>query len=267
MKDYAITYPQLMNQAAALGFDEGDLIRLRDGHELAVRLVDGIYRSKGDPFLCHLVRTSSIVMTQTRSIEVIVATMLHAVYFLHYFRGSRRRGPRASDRAFLRDKIGERAESLVNSYPGLPWNETGVLQGYIEAAERHSEQTRNLLLMSLANELEEHLDASSAYLDYTPNQPRYLLLGDDYIELAEALGHGELAADLREAFDLCRRTDVPPALKREAAGSYELRARLFEANPVERLGSALRRARSARTNTNRRIADPANTEISSRRFS
>ena len=56
MKAFAITYPQLMNQAAASGFAERDIIRLRDGYDLAVRFVDGVYRSKSVPFLCHLVR-------------------------------------------------------------------------------------------------------------------------------------------------------------------------------------------------------------------
>jgi hypothetical protein len=247
MKTFANTYPQLMNQAGALEFDERDLIRLRDGYDLAVRYVDGVYRSKGVPFLCHLVRTSSIVMTETRSVDVVVATMLHAVYFLHYFRGSRRRGPRVSDRAFLRDKIGVRAEALVRSYPTLPWNEYGVIRGYTESIDRLSEKTRDLLLMQLANELEEHLDASSAYLSDSLHQPRYLIFGEDYIELAEALGHENLAAALREAFDLCRRTEVPAALKRETAGSYELRSRLLKANLIERLVSAIRRARTART--------------------
>jgi hypothetical protein len=122
-----------------------------------------------------------------------------------------------------------------------------VIRGYTESIDLLSEETRDLLLMQLANELEEQLDASSAYLSDPLQQPRYLIFGDDYIELAEALGHENLAAALREAFDLCRRTEVPAALKRDTAGSYELRSRLLKANLVERLGSALRRARTART--------------------
>ena len=246
MKPFAITYPQLMNQAAAFGFGERDLIRLRDGYDLTVRFVDGIYRSKGVPFLCHLVRTSSIVMTETRSTDVIVASMLHAVYFLHCFRGSTRRGPRASDRAFLRDQIGSRAEALVYAYPTFAWNEPGVFDGYKRALDRHSDMTRDLLLMHLANELEEHLDASSAYLSDCKSPPRYVVFGDDYIDLAKALGHDKLASALAEAFESCRHSNVPFAVKRDTAGSYELRSRLLKANLMERLGAVLRRARTAR---------------------
>ena len=38
MRAYAMTYPQLMNQAVSAGLAEPDLARLRDGHELAVGL-------------------------------------------------------------------------------------------------------------------------------------------------------------------------------------------------------------------------------------
>jgi hypothetical protein len=250
---FAITYPQLMNQAAGLGLESRDLVRLHEGHELAVRLVDGIYRKQGVPFLCHLVRTASIVMTETRSVDVILAAMLHAVHFLHYFQGSGRRGPRASDRAFLRDIIGSHAETLVSRYGDFAWNEPGVVRGYAETADQHSAETRELLLMQLANELEDHLDAVTAYLDVSEPGARDASFGAEYIELAEALGHNALALSLNEAFDLCRRTEVPSSVRRQRIGSYELRSRLWKANVVERLGSALRRFRANRADPRRRL--------------
>jgi hypothetical protein len=230
-----------MNQAAQLGFDEPELIRLHQAHELATRLVDGLYRTQGVPFLCHLVRAASIIMAETRSIEVILAGMLHAVYFLHYFDGSGRRGPRRSDREFLRRRIGAHAERLVALYAEFPWNEPGVIHGYAEAVREQSAETHELLLMKLANELEDHLDAAPSFVTRADAAPRHARFGAEYVALAAAMGRDALASDLREAFDLCRRTEVSPALSKRRAGSYELRSRLWKANVVERVGAAMRR--------------------------
>jgi hypothetical protein len=209
-------------------------------------LVDGIYREQGVPFLCHLIRTASITLSETHSVDVALAAMLHAVYFLHYFEGSSRRGPRAADRVFLRARIGEHAERLVERYAALVWNEPGMIVAYAEQADRHSSETKELLLMKLANELDDHLDAATAYVETSAGERRYDRFGDEYVALAEALGYELLAADLREALDLCRVTEAPNALVRRSSGSWQLRSRLWQANPIERIGSMLRRLRARR---------------------
>jgi len=243
VRRYAITHPQLILEAKAVGLPDRDLIRLDQAHELACRLLDGLYRAHGVPFLCHAVRTASIVMAESRSIDAVLAAMLHAVYFLHYFDRSCRRGPRRSDRVFLRERIGVAAERLVDRYAGFPWGTPDIVRGYLEAIDEQSDDARELILMKLANELDDHLDAAPAFVTRegaTVHDPSY---GAEYVALAAALGRDALASDLREAFDLCRRVDLPPELARAHGGSYELRSRLWKANPVERIGGALRRRR------------------------
>lgn len=249
MRDFAMTYPQLMNQAARLNVAEADLIRLRDGYELAQRLSDGLYRKEGAPFLCHLVRTASIVLVEVegRDLDVVLATLLHAVYFLHYFERSSRRGPRAADRRFLRTRIGERAERLVTQCGAMSWNDADSLRGYLDDAGDSRSETRQLLLMQLANELEDHLDAAVAYAPHVAANTAYLRHGALYVALAERLGHAILAGELREAFEACRRTEVPAAVTQSGHGSYELTSRLWTANLVERMGSSLRRYRERRS--------------------
>lgn len=245
MRDFAITYPQLMNQAARYNLSHPDLIRLRDGHDLAQRLVDGLYRKDGEPFLCHLIRTASIVLAEVegRNLDPVLAALVHAVYFLHYFTGSRRRGPRRSDRAFLRERIGPVAERLVDRYTGFPWGKPDVMRGYISAIDEQSEETRTLILMQLANELEDHLDAAPVFVPPDSGTAHDFSYGDDFVALAEALGRKQLAADLRDALEMCRSARVTPALTQPHHGSYELRDRLWRANVVERVGGALRRRR------------------------
>lgn len=243
---FALTYPQLMNQAADLGYDAAEQQRLRAAYELAARLVDGIYRKEGAPFLCHVVRTASIVMTETRDADVVLASLVHAAYFLHCFDGSRRRGPRAADRALLRETLGPGVESLVAEYATLPWGTEDAIARHREALDRLSPQTRKALLLSLANELEDHLDLAPAYAKGEPHGDRAMPLGEACAELASALGHPDLAAHLLATMGACRQARVSESLQREFDGSYELRDRLWMANPVERAGSALRRWRRAR---------------------
>lgn len=239
MRSFAMTYPQLMNQAVAAGFADADLVRLRDAHALACGLVDGLYRKYSTPFLCHLTRTASITMSETRSTDVVLAALLHAVYFLNTFDGSSRRGPRKSDRDMVRSRIGPVAEELITLYGEADWHQPEVLEDHAANAGSHPPHTQGLLLIVLANELEDHLDAAEAYAGSSGE----VVLDDRYaaacIALAEKLGHPELASDLREAFDLCRNASVASILRTGRHGSYEAK-RLWRANPIERVGEALR---------------------------
>jgi hypothetical protein len=239
MRSFALTYPQLMQQAVRLGLGERDLVRLRRAHELAQGLTDGLYRKQSVPFLCHLIRTASITLAELPAADVVVASLLHAVYFLHVFEGSRRRGPRRTDRELLRGEIGSAAEELITRYGAIAWHDADVLEGYAALQDR-SPETRGLLLMALANELEDRLDAGEAYAGDgggAAPEPRHAAA---CLALAEGLGHHELACDLREAFDLGRAAAVAPSLRTGRTGSYEA-TRLWEASPLERLGSWLRR--------------------------
>lgn len=240
-----MTYPQIMGQAAQYGLAEPDLLRLSEVHFIAQRLVDGVYRKDGQPFLCHLIRTASIVMAETeaRDLDAVCAAMLHAVYFLHYFKNSSRRGPRRADRQFLRDKLGERGERLVHRYGDMAWNDEAGMRGYLDNLHSLDAETRLLILLQLCNELEDHLDDAAAYGPGTLKSLRFV---SEYVALAEGLGHPQLASEIRQAFDACRDAQVLRGLVQPYRGSYELKHRLWLANPLELLGGWLRRWRANR---------------------
>jgi hypothetical protein len=85
---YALTYPQLMNQALSCDLSESDLLQLRSAHEFAQLFADGIYRAQDAPLLSHLVRTASILLAERQPVSVVLAGLLHAAYTLQYFDGS-----------------------------------------------------------------------------------------------------------------------------------------------------------------------------------
>lgn len=64
MSRYALTYPQLMNQALSCDLSDSELLQLHRAHEFAQLFADGIYRAQGVPLLSHLVRTASILLAE-----------------------------------------------------------------------------------------------------------------------------------------------------------------------------------------------------------
>ena len=160
MRSFALTYPQLMNQAIAAAVDADALARLRATHELAERLADGVYRPQGEPFLCHLVRTASIVLAEGQPLPVVQAALLHAAYSLRRVGSASAHGSR---RARLQSAVGPEVEQLVFAYDQLPWNSSARLKRHVEGFARYDQTTRRVVLMRLANELEDHLDRSAAY--------------------------------------------------------------------------------------------------------
>ena len=245
MRDYALTYQQLIRQALRQGFSEPDLVRLRTGYDLALRLTDGLYRKQMVPFVCHLVRTASILMHETRDLTPILASMLHAVCFLHVFAGSTRRGPRHSDRQLLRDTLGNEVEQLIRDYSQFQFGPSEAIH-WVNTSHQLDSRIRQLLIMRLADELEDHLDAAEAFVPRGKFRAGDSHYGREFVDLARRLGLVELATDFEEAIAINQQTHLPEGVLSTHGSSYELRNRLWTAHLLERLGAWLRRRRMGR---------------------
>ena len=245
MRDYAITYQQLIRQAVAQGLSDDELIRIRNGYDVAVRITDGLYRKQMVPFICHLVRTSSIVMHETRELAPILASMLHAVYFLNIFSRSTRRGPRQSDRVFLKDTVGGEVERLIADYSQFRFGEEEAT--YWAAPDRVlDDRTKQLLMMRLADELEDHLDAAESFVPAGKFRAGDTTYGVPFVELAGRLGLHAIAEDFHEALKLNHEMRLPEEILSPHGSSFELRNRLWTASPIERTMNWLRRLRHHR---------------------
>ncbi|MFN9373172.1 MAG: hypothetical protein ACK6D3_14930 [Planctomycetaceae bacterium] len=242
MRDYSLTYQQLIRQGLRQGFSEPDLLRLRTAYDLALRLTDGLYRKQMVPFICHLVRTASILMHETRDLTPILASMLHAVYFLHVFSGSTRRGPRPADRQQLSDALGHEVEQLIRDYSQFQFGAAEAAH-WTNTSHQLDSRTRQLLMMRLADELEDHLDAAEAFVPRGKFRAGDAHYGREFIDLARRLGLVELAADFEEALAINQQTPLPEGVLSTHGSSYELRNRLWTAHLLECLGAWLRRRR------------------------
>ena len=204
-----------MNQALAENWDEPSLTRLRDAYGLAMEFFDGFYRAQQVPFICHLVRTASIVLAEKQPVETVAAALLHSCYMF---------GAPDSRRNPLKQKLGDSVERLVCTYTEFPWRREEAVQAHLKNFSGLSSQERQVLAIRLANELEDHLDDSMVYRGAFPYQEWIKTRGKNIVELACLMEFNELARELEEAFQMTLSRRLPQTVLSHCRDAYELPA-------------------------------------------
>jgi (p)ppGpp synthase/HD superfamily hydrolase len=105
VRDFALTYPQLVRQAVTTGLDNQALRELREVFAVAQRYFDGLYRAGGQPFICHMVRTGSILLAEGKPLPLVEAALVHALYDAHRYEHSTRPWPGPQLRRTLRREV------------------------------------------------------------------------------------------------------------------------------------------------------------------
>lgn len=235
MKQFATTYPQLMNQAIDQQFSPHDLEQLAKAHHFAVKLSEGIYRAQGVPLLIHLTRSSSIIMYENNKIQLIIATLLHAAYIVSFFKGSCRQRPRQSHRKLLQREFGHEVEALIWKYTQVKWYNSETLDEHINQLDSYSIEMQQVLLMRLSNELEDYLDNAMGYTNAERKQCRMDTYGTRCIELAKRLHAEQLANNLSHIFNAYKNIALPAEVICDKKTGYEQSGkRLWQANLLER---------------------------------
>jgi hypothetical protein len=211
MRDLAQTNVQLCRQLVGLGWADDDLVRLRRAYELAMALFTGQFRANGKTQLAHHVGVASALADVGERPAVVVGGLVHSAYFLGEF-GDGRLGPNADKRARVAAAVGAEVEALVAEYTDLTWDAAEV-RTLVANAARQSPATRDVVAMRLANEVDEHADASQRL---TAESPGVGLDGAEglarFDELARAAGLARLGDLLRDAAELGAATPVPGVL-------------------------------------------------------
>jgi (p)ppGpp synthase/HD superfamily hydrolase len=212
---------QLYRQLAELGYETADIGAVARTYELGIRLFAGVYRGSGKPFLAHLVGTASILADQRARAPVIAAGLLHAAYTHGEF-GNGWRGVSTPKRARVRQAVGDEIEDLVARYTEFDWNPR-TIASVRERIEVMTPREREVLLIRLANELEDHVDLGILYLGDAGRRLEYMRLHlASCVDMARRLGHPDLAARLAATFDEIASTELPGTLKRSDAESFRV---------------------------------------------
>lgn len=221
MDRFPQTNLQLYAQLVGLGYSEADLATVARSYELSMILFPGTYRGSGKPFLAHLAGTAGIVATLRARAALVATGLLHAVYTHGEF-GNGWRGVSDAKRARVRAAVGPEIEDLVARYTALRWTPASIpaIRARLDAM---TALERDVLLVRLANELEDHLDLGILYLGDAPRRLRFMR--EDLpaaVEMARRLGHPGLAESLTAAFDQIERAAISPVLRRSDAESFRL---------------------------------------------
>jgi (p)ppGpp synthase/HD superfamily hydrolase len=217
MPPFAQTNLELFAQLTRDGWSTAELVRIRVAYEVAMRLFTGCFRPSGKTFLAHLVRTASIVADLQGAPALVVAGLLHAAYSHGEF-GTSAAGVSRHKRRRLRAAVGADAEALIAFYTSLPWG-AEHLPGLVEKAGAADGALREVLVLRLANELEEHLDLGALYCPNAVQRRAWVAAnGSLCVQMADRLGLADLARALARAFEETRTGRVPAALQVAADG-------------------------------------------------
>jgi (p)ppGpp synthase/HD superfamily hydrolase len=207
---YAQTNIQLYRQLAELGYPSTDVSRVHRGHGLAMKLFTALFRGSGRPFLSHLVGTASVLASVRAPIEVVTAGLLHSAYSHGEF-GNYWRGPDQAKRAQVAAAVGEEVEALVLGYTRLPWT-VETIDALADTAA--SSEDRPILLMRLANEVDDHRDLGLLYVTEVERRREFIRTALHRCpDMAERLGYPALALELAHVLDETLSAEVPPWLQ------------------------------------------------------
>ncbi|MEM9486929.1 MAG: DUF6817 domain-containing protein, partial [Cyanobacteria bacterium P01_F01_bin.116] len=194
---YAQTNIQLYNQMECLGYSSSEIERITTGYRLAAELFTGQFRSSGKPFVNHLVGTASILVTLEQSLDVVIAGLLHAVYVQGDF-GQNKPGISSAKTKQIQAAVGISVERYIAAYTVTKWP-------IRKPVEDLDEFERSVLIMRLADTLEDHLDLGVLYSSQAKRKSAGKHI-ENQIELAQKLNLLDIVDRLSEIRSLEKST-------------------------------------------------------------
>jgi (p)ppGpp synthase/HD superfamily hydrolase len=221
IQQIAQTHLQLFQQMRSNGYSTAELTTAAEAYRTATKLFADRFRPCGRPFVSHLIGTSAILVWLKAPMPIVIAAMLHAAYQEGDFANSLE-GMTPRKRKKLRAAIGLEAEELVAAYTLSSRSLAGIRASYARFNQMSSAE-RDVLLMQLANELDDYRDLAS---NHAANADERIAVirqcGSQQAEMAEWLGQPTLAQALRETYAESIAAFVPKSLLSEFAYGYEI---------------------------------------------
>jgi len=207
---------QLYDQLVDAGRTEHELATIRAAYEHALVLFSGQVHPSGKPLVAHLVGTAGIVAGAGLPADAVAAALLHAAY-IHGDFGDGVGGWSARNRSEVAGVIGPEAEALVFLYPNTAWGETAI-RDLAAGRASLSERKRLVVLIRVANEIDDHLDHGIRYCEDFELRPFYDADGKQLVaQIAERLDCGSLADLWRRSLAANTAIERPAVLRREQA--------------------------------------------------
>lgn len=218
--NYAQTNLQLYEQMRRLGYNAQDIARVRQAYDLAIRLFSSQYRANGKPFINHLVGTASIVLSRSLPTSLAITGLMHASY-THGRAAFPRPNFRAIKRRELQRILGQEIESLVSTYTHFRLA-PAVLREMAQNPGTLNDVQRNVLIVRLANDLEDHLDNGLLYC--VKKKSIYNDEGSvkDLAKVAGFLEQSEIYDEIQGIRRANHTTVIPISLRNPQSDSFEV---------------------------------------------
>jgi hypothetical protein len=205
---YAQSILELLSQLYLDGYDRSDLCLARDAYALAMRAFTGLVRPSGKLFIDHAVGTASVLHVAGAPPAITRAGLIHSIY-AHGDLGRWREGISKTSRREVAAVVGTEVEELVAGYAALGWNR-GTVSAIATELKTYDAIGRGVVLMRLANEVDEHLDGGVLYLsDAERRRQASMLRLPLLVTMAEELGYPILASELGRVFEETLSSRIP----------------------------------------------------------
>ena len=218
MTSYAQTNLQLYNQLVQADYSEDDLIEIDKAYRLAMNLFAGQYRPNGKTFISHLVGTASVLAIIRAPVSIVSAGLLHAAYLYGRF-GDPRAGVTKIKRRRVKRTVGPNVEELVRKYSMMPWDAEEIRR-LNEHKTPLSADVQQVILIRLANEIDEHLDLGMLYCSKDKTAELGVHFDNTLTNLAKKIGDSSLAALLQDVLNEASLVEVPEVLRRAQVSSF-----------------------------------------------
>jgi (p)ppGpp synthase/HD superfamily hydrolase len=211
MLSIAQTNLQLYNQLRRERRCTADLVRVRAAYELAMPLFSAQFRASGKPFLAHLVGTASLLAWLQQPTTTVIAGLLHAAYEFGDF-GDAASGITLARRQRVAGVVGAEAGDLIILYQQTS-RATAMRAMREDLATQQSASAANVLLIHLADTVEEYVDGGQ---QYAPEKARFYDaacrggVAQETLAGFAALGLQRFIPELAEVFQAASQ-DAPPA--------------------------------------------------------
>ena len=248
MMKAAQTNLQLYAQLQASGWSDEHLALTARAYDLAVELVGARVRHSGKPFVAHFVGTASLAEQVGVSPLGVVVGLVHAIYSSGDW-GIAKPGPSRAKRRRVREELGEEVEALLHRY-----EQTGDIPGCLTLIDSDDPIDRELLLLSLVNRLEDHIDDGMLHqVKRLRRREHYLRYADEITSVVERLEHPCLETAFRYEFERLRAAEPAPGIAAiyetkpggnavVALPSYRMRPAVWTLRTTRRGQRVLRRA-------------------------
>jgi hypothetical protein len=195
----AQTNLQLYVQLRRAGASQAEIHAMQKDYETACMLFGTLCRSTGRPFLCHAVGTASAALHEGAPFIDVRAALLHAAYKHGRFPDGKKKST-PGHTAWLTNRVGPELADLLAIYSVFPFTPE-VVRGYIASDSKPDDLTLRLILLKLANDVDDsHCFGAALGHKARYQDPTWLTLRQ---ELSEKLGFAYSAKAFAQALKEC----------------------------------------------------------------